>query len=288
MLIVNNSTDSLRSLSQIFSPSNFDKVVRGKDSKLTERKLKKYVSSSSTSTSYKKLISSVYLTLEKEYRSEYFYKNRLITSLFKKYSSKTTRVLNEFKIGSSIADFVFLNGSAKVYEIKTDLDSLDKLRKQLNDYQQFADFVYIVTCSKHVSRILSDYSDSTIGIMEFTKNNRFKIRKEAENNRQNFNHVTIFKTLRKAEYLKIINNYFCHVPNVPNTKIFTACLDLISTVDVVEFQKLAFNILKERKIKCIESWESNKTPFELKQICYTLDFSENEYWDLYKFLKKTI
>ena len=289
MILVNRNIDSLRSLSEIFTSSNFSKVVRQNDYKLTEKKLKKHWSKETANTTYKKVLGSLYLELQSKYRSEYFYKNNLLNKyLLKQYSLSTTSVISEFKIGNSIADFVLLNGSARIFEIKTDLDGLDKLQKQLTDYRQFADLVYIVTSSKHIDKLLHDYSNSTIGVIEFTQRNTFKEHKKAENNNCFFNHLTIFKTLRKAEYLDIVNSYFGYIPDVPNTKIFRACLELISSIEVMEFQKLAFTKLKKRKIKCPDLLESDKTPYELKQICYTLDFSEQEYKSLYTFLHKTI
>jgi hypothetical protein len=289
MILVNRNIDSLRSLSEIFTTSNFNKVVRQNDYVLTERKLKKHCSKDRIHTTYKKILGSLYLELQSEYRSEYFYKNNLLNKLLlKQYSLSTTSVFNEFKIGNSIADFVLLNGTVRIFEIKTDLDGLEKLQKQLNDYRQFADLVYIVTSSRYIDKLLIDYSNSTIGVIEFTQRNTFKEHKKAESNSSYFNHLTIFKTLRKAEYLDIVNNYFGCIPDVPNTKIFRTCFDLISSIEVTEFQKLTFNKLKKRKIKCPDLLESEKTPFELKQICYALDFSEQEYNSLYTFLNKTI
>ena len=256
---------------------------------MTEKKIKKHYSRETTNISYQKIIENLYSELQSEYRSEYFYKNNLLNKyLLKQYSLATTSVFNEFKIGNSIADFILLNGTVRIFEIKTDLDGLDKLEKQLNDYKQFADLVYIVTSSKYIDKILFEYSNSTIGVIEFTQRNTFKEHKKAESNNEFFNHLTIFKTLRKSEYLDITKNYFGNIPNVPNTKIFRACFELISTIEITEFQKLAFNKLKKRKIKCPDLLDSEKTPFELKQICYTLDFSEQEYNSLYTFLHKTI
>lgn len=289
MILVNRNIDSLRSLSEIFTNSNFSKVVRNNDYRLTEQKLKKNYSKSSTRITYKNVLERLYFELQKDYRSEYFYKNSLFNKyLLKQYSLATTSVFNEFKIGNSIADFVLLNGSARIFEIKTDLDGLDKLQKQVNDYRLFADLVYIVTSSKYISKLLLDYSNSTIGVIEFTQRNTFKEHKKAESNAAFFDHLQIFKTLRKVEYLDIVHNYFGYIPNVPNTKIFKVCLELVSSIDIVEFQKMAFNKLKKRKIKCPDLLESENTPFELKQICYTLDFSEQEYNSLYTFLHKTI
>lgn len=288
MLAANPNSDTLRSLSQIFTTSNFNKVVRKKNARLTEKRITKYYTSTSVKKrSYTDIIGSLYGELQDIYRNEYFYKNALFNKYFlEKYSLKTTSVFNEFKIGGSIADFVMLNGNVRVFEIKSDLDGLEKLEKQTNDYKQFADLVYIVTCSKFVSKILADYSHTTIGIIEFTTNNTFHERKAAESNAASFSHETIFKTLRKSEYLDIIKDFFGYLPDVPNTKIFSSCIDLANEIGVCEFQKLALNKLKERKIKCPDLLESNRTPFELKHICYTLDFSEQEYNILYQFLDK--
>lgn len=289
MILANKNIDGLRSLSQIFTTSNFNKVVRDNDYKFTEKKIKKYCSSISSSTTYIKALKTLYSELQSEYRSEYFYKNSLLFKyLLQQYSLATTTVFNEFKIGNSIADFVLLNGTARVFEIKTDLDGLEKLGKQINDYRKFADLVYIVTSSKYVDKILLDYSNSTIGVIEFTQRNTFKEHKKAQSNINYFNHLAIFKTLRKSEYLAITKDYFGYIPEVPNTKIFRVCFDLISEIELPVFQKMAFLKLKNRKIKCPALLESDKTPFELKQICYSLDFSQREYETLFTFLNKTI
>jgi hypothetical protein len=289
MILTNRNIESLRSLSEIFTTSNFNRVVRQNDYKLTERKLKKHYLKDTNRISYKKVLENLYLELQSEYRSEYFFKNNLLNKyLLKKYGLSTTSVFNEFKIGNSIADFVLLNGITRIFEIKTDLDGLDKLEKQFNDYKQFADLVYIVTTSKYIDKILFDYTNTTIGVIEFTLSNTFKEHKKAESNYNHFNHMTIFKTLRKAEYLNIVEKHFGSIPSVPNTKIFKVCFKLISSIEIVEFQKLALNTLKKRKIECPNLLESKKTPFELKQICYALNFSEQEYESLYTFLHKII
>ena len=289
MILENKKNDNLRSLSQIFTASNFNSVVRKNDFKLTDKKLKKHFSGIPPNTSYERVLNYLYLELQREYRSEYFYKNNLLHEyLLKKYSLATTNVLNEFNVGKSIADFVLLNGTARIFEIKTDLDGLEKLSKQINDYRQFADLVYIVTSSKYVDKILLNYSNTTIGVIEFTQRNTFQKRKEAETNISHFDHLTIFKTLRKPEYLAITKNHFGYIPDVPNTKIFRSCFELIREIEVAEFQKLVLKKLKERTIRCPSLLKSDKTPFELKQICYSLDFSEAEYETLYSFLNKAI
>ena len=288
MVVLEKSTNSLRSLSQIFTPSNFNKIVREKDQDAMRYRIKKHVSSISTN-SYNNILQFLYQELHQKYRSEYFYKNALLNKqLLDKYSLDTTSVLNEFKIGGSIADFVLLNGEVRIFEIKTDLDSLTKLDKQISDYTQFANKVYIVSCSKHIDKLIDKYKYTNIGIIEYTKHQTLETLKEPETNADNFNHITIFKTLRKHEYLNLIESYFGEVPNVPGTKIFRECLSLVKSINIVDFQKLAFNQLKERKLKCPDLLKSDATPYELKHICCTMDFSEKEYVELYNFLNEII
>lgn len=286
MVIANENIDTLRSLSQLFSASHFSKIVRDDDQKYIKKKIRKHFQSSAT---YNEIFSFLYSELQTKYRSEYFYKNALLNELIiKKYSLNTTTILNEFPIGGSIADFILLNGKVRIYEIKTDLDSLDKLDKQIKDYVQFANEVYIVTSSKHTEKIIDKYTNSNIGIIEFTNKNTLKEIKLAKSNFQFFNHLTIFKTLRKNEYLEIINDKFGFIPEVPNTLIFKECLELVKTIDILEFQPLAFNKLKQRKLKCPDLFKSEETPYELKHICYTLNLSEDEYAHFYNFLNTVI
>jgi hypothetical protein len=110
--------NKIRSLSQIISPSNFRKIVREDDCYTTFYKLKKYTTVSDSMTNLD-LINVIYNSLLKNYKNEYVYKNILINKkLLNKYSLKNTIVLDEFNIAKSIADFVLLNGEARIYEIK--------------------------------------------------------------------------------------------------------------------------------------------------------------------------
>ena len=125
-------------------------------------------------------------------------------------------------------------------------------------------------------------------IIEYTQQNTLKEVVPAKDNASFFNHITIFKTLRKQEYLDIVEDYFGFLPQVPNTLIFKECVSMIKNIDIKEFQKLAYQKLKERKLKCPDLLKSEETPYELKHICYSLDMNQNEYFRLYQFLNKNI
>jgi len=250
MMEIKNDIESLRSLSQIFTPANFRRIINNKEYSFINNRLSKHITFQSPITE-KGLIEFVYNELQSNYKSEYLYKNALINKLLLgKYSLNTTTIINEFKIGNSIADFVLLNGEVRVFEIKTELDSLDKLRKQISDYNKFANKVYVVTNSKFINKIISEYSNTNIGIIEYTTQNTLKEIVTPKDNSDYFSHTIIFKALRKQEYLQIVNEYYGFIPDVPNTRMFKECLKLVKRIEVQLFQKLAFQKLKERELKC--------------------------------------
>lgn len=283
---INNNIESLRSLSQIFSTANFKKIVRKKDYVNTFERIKKHTTSSLQSSNLE-LLNNIYNELLQSYRSEYIYKNTLINKkLIKEYSLKTTIALNEFKIGNSIADFVLLNGKARIFEIKTELDGLDKLEKQIADYYSFATEVYIVTSSKHIKKLIEIYKKTNVGIIELTKKNSLKEIKPALSNIDLLDHSAIFKSLRKNEYINVLEANSVEIPKVPNTLIFKECLNLSKSIDIVDFQKIAIKVLKKRNIKYPELLKDNRIPNSLKHICYSLNLSKPEYEELNSFLNK--
>ncbi|MDH5602489.1 MAG: sce7726 family protein [Cyclobacteriaceae bacterium] len=285
MVEITQKIDGLRSLSQLFTPSNFKNVVRLGDMKGTNARIKKHLSISGIVT-YQDIFKAINNQLLKTYRSEYFYKNALLNKVvLGKYSVNTTRVLNEFKIGSSCADFVFLNGEVRVYEIKTELDSLSKLHKQIEDYSQIADKVYVVCSKKHAKTLIEKLKNTAIGIIEFTPHNTLKEIKKA-NISNNLDHTTIFKTLRKSEYIDLLQRELHIIPNVPNTRFFRECLKLAKTIEVKRFQQLAMEQLKRRGLQCPKYLLSPETPAELKYLCYTMDLNYNDYIRLHYILKK--
>ena len=274
---------NLHELAQIFSPAVFHKIVRENDTSLYQKQTAEYFTASSYNSNLD-FIKSLYKTLQKEYRCEYIYKNNLFFEIYKKEKLSTTLILNELKLGTSIADLVLLNGFVRIYEIKTELDSLAKLSKQLNDYLKFADEVYVVTDNKYAAKINIEYADTNIGIIVLDAKNKLQTIKEAKKNSLFFCFDTIFKILRKQEYLDLVADNFGFIPDLPNTKIFRACYELLKTVNLLEFQKQVVTKLKERKLIKPNLLSSKKTPKELKYICNSLDFNEKEYYKLYNFL----
>ena len=223
------------------------------------------------------------------YCNEYVYKNSILNNLLlRKYKLETTTLLNEFRIGKSIADLVFINGEVKVFELKTELDTLSRLEAQLEDYKKVAEKIFIVANGKHIKQLEKSYSHLSFGIVELTNELDLKIHKDAEVDNSCFEHTALFKLLRKEEYLNVVNSLFGLVPEVPNTALFSTCLEMVKSVDIISFQSLIFAQLKARKLKEPELLLSPNTPIELRFLCHSLDLKENQYHSLFNLLSCNI
>lgn len=277
------SATQRRFLSQIFSPPVFKKVIAN-DYSAFDIIIKKHFPLKENNISNAELIQKIYSDLNKNYRCEYIYKSLIFREILKKYSLNTTISFNEFKVAGSKADLLLINGIAKIYEVKTELDDFSRLDKQLKDYQKIAQEVYVVSDSKQSEKLVSIYKNSNIGVISLTKSNKLITIKNAVKNENNFDFEALFKLLRKKEYLNLVKLNFGFIPDVPNTKVFRVCFDLLKEINIEVFQMQVLKALKQRKLKCSHLLLSDKTPFELRFICNTLDLNENEYENLYTFL----
>lgn len=81
---------------------------------------------------------------------------------------QTTRAVSIFElpVGDSRADFCKVNGHSAAYEIKTDLDTFYRLEKQLSDYYDVFDYVYVITSDSRW-RSLPDYVPEDCGIYSY-------------------------------------------------------------------------------------------------------------------------
>ena len=107
------------------------------------------------------IIHKLYSQMSKCYRNEYFYQNTLLnTLLLGKHSVRTTTALSQVIVGKAVADFILINGKAVVYEIKSDLDSFDRLESQIEAYYHAFDHVCVVAPESSFSRLNTMFSQT--------------------------------------------------------------------------------------------------------------------------------
>lgn len=94
-------------------------------------------------------------------------------AFLEQYLFKTPSSVSGFEtpVKSSRADLCKINNNSFVFEIKTDLDTLDRLDKQLFDYSSVFEYVYVVCSEKNLSKIVDSISEN-VGIYCYRKNKK--------------------------------------------------------------------------------------------------------------------
>jgi hypothetical protein len=232
-------------------------------------------------------INKIYYYMSKYYRNEYFYQNTLFNKLLLgKHSLNTTTAIAQLPINKSIADYIMINGKAIVYEIKTELDSFERLRIQLQDYQKAFNNICVVTCENNYKKLYSILSSTNVGICVLTNRNTLQFRKEIIENNSDLDYRTIFNILRKKEFETILLNYFEKLPNTKQVEYYDACFEMIKLIPIEIFYSKFIKQLKLRNR--IDKQKFNQVPYELKSLVYFSNGKKINYYQLKEFLSDNI
>lgn len=253
-------------LKKFFTKTMMSDLLSQKENNIFDCVVRRYIKNP-VGKKYEELISEIYTYIGKNYRTEYLYKNTLLNKLlFKRHDYMKTIALTELSIGNSKADFVMINGKGVVYEIKTELDNLDRIETQIEDYYKAFTEVVIVTYKDNIDKIISIVPEY-VGIMELTNREALKMIRQPQNMKLKLDYYTIFKILRKNEFEKILVNKRIELPEVIQFKYYKECYNLIKKVDIDKLQKDMLTQLKERMI--IETVKlCITTPSELRFLTY--------------------
>ncbi|WP_209328300.1 sce7726 family protein [Pseudoalteromonas sp. PA2MD11] len=217
-----------------------------------------------------------YKALSKIYRNEYLYKNAIANKiLLGRHSINTAAMLSEFRIANSKADAVILNGTSHIYEIKTELDSLERLEQQISDYLKFAEFVSVVADGKHISK-LENFLPEYVGLIEFTIRDTLKVHRKAISNVANLDLAVMFDSLRKDEYISVISTYYGYVPKAPNTLIYKECKTLFLNIPLHKAHSLVLKTLKLRANNKLDKNFVLKAPKSLKAPILCTDLTKKQ------------
>mgnify|MGYP003584911495 CR=1 FL=1 len=215
-----------------------------------------------------------YKSMKCNYRCEYVFKNEIIADLRHHYAGHKTLVVNEFRVGNSIADLAFFNGESRAYEIKTSFDSPRRLMSQMNSYRRVFDKCYLVVERDEVEDWL--HYDDNMGIIAFSHGSRGGVRLDE------FRHAklnkcldaeTIMSCLRAEEYEWIAMHYANMELTSPKYKHFEECTRIL--------KKMNYELLHKAFLETIELRKSDfdilkYTPRELYQVCLSMHLTENQ------------
>ena len=218
----NIATDQLAAISRLFSSSVIHEMARKGRSPLFARLVKE--SQLSLSPSASERVSNFFelafsLLKRQGYRHEYIYKTALTHKvLLGKHSLQTASMLTEFRVGECKADLAILNGTATVYEIKSERDSLARLERQVRTYASVFARVYVIAADSHVDAVINTVPDE-VGILCLNRRHRISTVREAADHPERTSPEAIFDSIRTDEARIILEAHGVFLPSVPNTEL---------------------------------------------------------------------
>lgn len=246
------SSEQAPSIARIFSPqilSDLSRKGRSEHLSLLLRDLRVTDGGESGAT-LKGVFDSAFAVLnKKEFRNEYVYKSALAHKLLLgTHSLKTAAMLTEFRVQSSKADVVILNGTSTVYEIKSERDNLDKLKRQIGDYRKAFACVNVITGENHLSDVIKNI-DEDVGVLLLSGRGQISTIREGMNRPERVIPKVIFDSIQIRESKLILDALGKEIPSVPNTRIYKALED--------EFSKQEPNLIHEKMIKVLKRTRSH-------------------------------
>lgn len=228
------------------------------------------------SDSLRNWLDCLYRLMCRNYRCEYLFKNALANKIFlSRHNIHRSYFTSEIRAGKSRADTVILNGTSSVYEIKSDLDSFERVSKQLADYGKVFDKIFVVTSPKNAEQAFN-LVPSHVGVIAMLDDSTLSPLKEPLSNKKNVEPSTIFDCLRQPEYCKIIRSQFGDIPDVPNSRIYRECKDL--------FCNLSPKVAHDNMVTAVRTRGKKKTfeilidsaPYSLKHACISFSGSQKQ------------
>lgn len=266
-------------LNNFFSKATLIDMIQNDGNDYYNKIIQKYTSKANN-TSNLSTIKEMYNILDQRYRNEYFYKNTLFNNNF----NDSNFFLNEQRISKSIADVIILNDNPEVFEIKTELDSVTRLRNQIENYYKAFPKITVLTFEENIKKVnktLKDYQ-SYVGISVINKQNEIIKIKHSSNHFNELDKEVIFKILRKKEYENIIYKIYGETPKVSDFKYYKTCKEIFERESLEKTYPLFLEQLKSRK----RNQGLENYPTELRYLLYFTDLKENEKEKLLDFLNQ--
>ena len=255
-----------RQYAQAFGRNVYDDILRWGDSEILNILCR--ANKRKEDETYLECLRRFYNSMKLNYRCEYVFKNEIIAELRKHYAHRRSLVVNEFRVGNSIADLAFFNGESRAYEIKTSYDTPRRLEGQMNDYRRVFDKCYLVVEQNEVEDWLN--CDENTGVIAFRHGPRGGITMEEVRPAKVNDHIDVdilMTCLRAPEYEYIAEHYAKVRLSESKYKHYEECKSVLKDMDDRKLHKALLETIEKRKssFALLE-----QTPYELYQICMSM------------------
>ena len=180
-------------------------------------------------------------------RDEYVYRAALTRKiLLGTHSLRTASMLTEFRAGTCKADLVILNGTATVYEIKSERDSLARLANQVENYKRVFAAVNVIASEDHVRGVCRTVPED-VGVLCLSRRYQISIVREAVAQPERIYPTTVFDSLRTSEAGHVLKALGTEIPDLPNTRLRGAMRALFEELDPVALHEQMVQTLKSTR-----------------------------------------
>jgi len=181
------------------------------------------------------------------FRHEYIYKAALTRKiLLGRHSLQTASMINEFRVGDCKADVAILNGTATVYEVKSERDSLTRLERQVAAYATVFANVYVIAAESHIRTVTNTVPDF-VGILCLNSRHQISTLRDAADEPERTSPGAIFDSIRTEEARMILSSFGVSVPRVPNTELHTVLRTAFVKLDPIQAHEGMVSILRRTR-----------------------------------------
>ena len=181
------------------------------------------------------------------YRHEYIYKAALTHKvLLGKHSLQTASMIHEFRVGNCKADVAILNGTATVYEIKSERDSLARLDRQVAAYATVFAKVYVIASESHIGGVLNTVPDA-VGILCLNSRHQISTLRDAVDQPERTSPGAIFDSIRAGEARMILSSFGIFIPDVPNTELHRVLREAFVKLSPLQAHEGMVRVLKQTR-----------------------------------------
>lgn len=180
-------------------------------------------------------------------RHEYVYKNALARKLLLgTHSPKSAVMLTEFRVGECKADVVVLNGSSVVYEIKSERDTLARVRRQVAAYLEVFERVNLFVGRNHLDAAEAVVPDE-VGLITLSERFQLSVVRRPRANTGRLLPTKIFECLQRREAELVLQTCGRPVPSLPNTQMYAALRATFAEMAPEEIHRAAVGVLKRTR-----------------------------------------
>lgn len=165
--------------------------------------------------------------LRTHYRCDYIYRTALTNNLYLgRHSPASSVLLFELRVWRSKADVAIFNGTSVAYEIKSELDNLDRLASQVEDYSSVFDRIFVVTNEDREQAVRAVVPEH-VGILVLTPRCSLKTARAAESNADRVRPGSIIDALRKDEFTAVTRLVTGAVPMATSVNLADVCREAV-------------------------------------------------------------